>query len=32
MREMSVTEERYEAVLALIAEITISIGNRRWIC
>jgi len=31
MREMSVTEERYKAVLALIAEITISIDNRRWI-
>jgi hypothetical protein len=29
MREMSVTEERYKAVLALIAEITISIDNRR---
>jgi hypothetical protein len=32
MREMSATEERYKAVLALIAEITISIDNRRWIC
>ncbi len=26
-----VTEERYKAVLAPIAEITISIDNRRWI-
>jgi len=32
MREMSVTEERYKEVLASIAEITISIDNRRWIC